>query len=114
MKKTLIMALTLGLSSAYLQADCIASGCSDVTVDKLYMTASGTLYVGTSGDEKNLNCAGGEGDGGIANVYMSLDKDDAGQNAMYSLLLTAQTTGKTVKIRIEEDTDDCRVAYVTQ
>ena len=92
-------------SGAY--AGCTSTGCSDVTVTKLYMTATGTLYVGTSGDEKQLAC------GGVSGVYMSLKEGDVGKNAMYSLLLTAKTTNKKVKIRVADGADDCRVQYVT-
>ena len=113
MKKVLTTILAIGTISTATYAGCTASGCSNVTVDKLYMTATGTLYVGTSGDEKALNCAGGAGNGGVANVYVSLKEGDVGKNAMYSLLLTAKTTGKKVKIRIVEGSSDCKVMYIT-
>ena len=113
MKNILMSVLTLGMISSSVYGGCVASGCSNVTIDKLYMTATGTLYVGTSGDEKALNCAGGAGNGGVANVYMSLKEGDVGKNAMYSLLLTAKTTKQKVKLRIEDGSADCRVTYVT-
>jgi len=100
-----------GLTAATLAsgtyASCISTGCYNVEVTKLYMTADGTLYVGTSGDEKSLNCTA------PADAYMSLKEGDVGKNAMYSLLLTAKTTKKPVTIRIQEGTSDCRVLYTT-
>ena len=113
MKKYLVSILAFGALHSNIYADCSSAGCFNINITKLSMTAGATLYVGTSGDEKALNCAGGAGDGGVANVYMSLQEGDIGKNAMYSLLLTAHTTGKQVSIRIQEDTDDCRVLYIT-
>ena len=112
MKKILLSTIVLGfmVSNAYGICDtlrCIGK------VDKLYMTAGGTLYVGTDGDEKALDCANGAGNGGVLNTYMSLKEGDVGRNAMYSLLLTAKTTGTQVYIRVETGSADCRVLYVT-
>ena len=113
MKKYLISLLILGTLSSNAYAECVSTGCFNIDVTKLYMTAGGTLYVGTDGDEKALNCANGTGDGGVSNVYMSLKEGDIGKNAMYSLLLTAKATGEKVSIRIQEGTSDCRVLYIT-
>ena len=112
MKKILLSVLILGTMVVGANATCSATGCVG-KIDKLYMTNTGTLYVGTDGDEKALNCAGGAGNGGVSGVYMSLKEGDVGKNAMYSLLLTAQTTGTSVTIRIQEESPDCRVLYVT-
>ena len=112
MKKVLLSALALGFMGSSAYAGCNATECVG-KINKLYMTAGGTLYVGTDGDEKSLNCAAGAGNGGVSGVYMSLKEGDVGKNAMYSLLLTAKTTGKSVKIRVQEGSADCRVLYVT-
>ena len=106
MKKLIMGALALGVIATGSYAGCTAKKCVG-KVDRLYMTANGTLYIGTDGDESALNCTS------PGNSYMSLAEGDVGKNAMYSLLLTAQTTGKTVSIRIQEDSSDCRVLYVT-
>ena len=113
MKKYLVSALFAGVLSSNAYAVCTSTGCYDVDVSRLYMTAGGTLYVGTSGDEKALNCAEGAGNGGVSGVFMSLKEGDIGKNAMYSLLLTSNTTGKKVTIRVQEGSSDCRVLYVT-
>ena len=109
MKKIMVSALGMGMAVNFMYAGCTSTGCSDVTVETLYMTYNGTLYVGTSGDESQLNCGSAE----TAGKYMSLKEGDVGKNAMYSLLLTAKTTGKKVMVRIQEGTSDCRVLYVT-
>ena len=106
MKKILISVLAMGAMTMSLNAGCIATGCNNVKVTKLYMTSTGTLYVGTDGIETNLAC------GGVSGVYMSLREGDVGKNAMYSLLLTAKTTNKPVTIRVSSDAE-CRVIYVT-
>lgn len=112
MKKILLSVLTLGAMVVGANAACTTTGCTG-QITKLYMTNTGTLYVGTDGDEKALNCAGGAGNGGVSGIYMSLKEGDVGKNAMYSLLLTAKTTGQVVSIRIQEGTPDCRVLYIT-
>jgi len=111
MKKILVSVLALSALTISVNAACDSVSCTG-KVTELYMTSGGTLYVGTDGDEKSLNCAGGVGNGGVSNVYMSLKDGDVGKNAMYSLLLTAKTTDKPVTIRIQEGTVDCRVLYV--
>jgi len=106
MNKMIIGALALGVMASGAYAGCSATKCVG-KIDKLYMTANGTLYVGTDGNEKSLNCTAASGS------YMSLASGDLGKNAMYSLLLTAKTTNKPVTIRIQEGTKYCRILYVT-
>ena len=105
MKKLLASALVLSTMAANVYAGCNATECIG-KIDTLYMTATGTLLVGTDGDETRLAC------GGVSSVYVSLKEGDIGKNAMYSLLLTAKTTNKPVKIRVD-NTSDCRVVYIT-
>jgi len=111
MKKVLMSVLVMGAMTVSANAACSATGCTG-KIETLYMTNTGTLLVGTDGDEKALNCAGGVGNGGVSGVYMSLVEGDVGKNAMYSLLLTAKTTGKSVTVRVQEGTADCRVLYI--
>jgi len=106
MKKLILGALALGVIATSSYAGCSATKCIG-KVDKLYMTANGTLYVGMDGDESALSCTAPSG------AYMSLAEGDIGKNAMYSLLLTAQTTNRDVTIRIQTGSPDCRVLYVT-
>jgi len=113
MKKILMLILTISAMSISANAVCNVNSCTG-KVETLFMTADGTLYVGMEGDEKALDCAAGAGNGGIANVYMSLQEGDVGKNAMYSLLLTAKTTGKSLTVRAQTGSSDCRVLYVAQ
>jgi len=107
MKKILMAALALGsMSSIAYAGSCIAESCTG-KITALYMTSTGTLYVGTDGDETALTC------GGVAGVYMSLKEGDVGKNAMYSLLLTAKTTGKEVTIKVDT-ASDCRVLFIKE
>lgn len=106
MNKILMGALALGVIASSAYAGCTSDRCTG-KINKIYMTASGTLFVGTDGDESTLNCTPASG------RYVSLREGDKGKNAMYALLLTAKTTGKPVTIRIQEGTENCRVLYVT-
>lgn len=105
MKNVLMSIVALGAMSTSLYASCTTGSCSG-KVERIYMTANGTMYVKVEGNAGTLNCTAPGG------VYMSLKEGDAGKNSMYSLLLTAQTTGKRVTVRIEEGSSDCRVAFV--
>ena len=104
MKKVLLSVMVLATMGIEANAGCTSLSCTG-KITKLYMTATGTLYVGTDGDERQLTC------GGISGVYMSLKEGDVGKNAMYSLLLTAKTTDKPVSIRVNDT--DCGIIYVT-
>ena len=107
MKKLLSIAIAIGFISTGVQASCNSTSCTG-KVTKIYMTADGTLYVGTDGNERSLNCTAPGG------IYVSLSNTDPGKNAMYSLLLTAQTTGTPVTIRIQENSPTCRILYVSK
>ena len=106
MKKILMSIMVIGAMTISANAACVATGCNNVKITKLYMTATGTLYVGTDGIEANLAC------GGVSGKYMSLKEGDVGKNAMYSLLLTAKTTNTPVSIRVSSDAE-CKVIYIT-
>lgn len=97
----------LALVSFVAKADCSANGCSDVYVDRIYLTAAGIAYIGTSGDESKLGCAA---EGG---VYVSLALADPAGKSMYATLLAAQATNRTVFLRTENNSVGCRVSYMT-
>lgn len=105
MKKILMSVIALGVMGTNVYATCNTGSCTG-TVKKLYMTGNGTMYVQIDGNAATLNCTAPGG------VYMSLKEGDAGKNAMYSLLLTSQTTKKKVTVRIVEGSPDCRVAFI--
>lgn len=99
--------VALALVSFVAKADCSGNGCSDVYVDRLYLTSAGTVYVGTSGDETKLSCAA---EGG---VYVSLILADPAGKIMYATLLAAQATNRPVFLRTESNSVGCRVLYMT-
>ncbi len=107
----ILTAAPLVLLSSLSHAECAATGCDQVTIDQLYVAASGTVYIGTSGDETKMQCKAESG------VFATLSLSQPGANAIYSLLLTAQTTNKPVYIRTDETNPSiakaCNVLYVT-
>jgi len=107
MKKILMSVLALSVSTVVANAGCSGTACSNVKITKLYMTAGGTLYVGTDGTESALDCTSPVG------KYVSLAEGDIGKNAMYSLLLTSMTTDKKVSIKVVSGSPTCKVQYIT-
>lgn len=101
------------ISQAY--AECNPDYCAQVYVDQVYTNTNGTVYVGTSGTESNLLC------GAVSGVYLTLDLRETGgipygsgpaASAIYSQLLTAQTTNKKVNIQVNNDSTGCPITYV--
>ena len=106
MKKILVSLLTFGaLSTTAFAGSCSGGACNSVTVDYILVLNSGTITVGTSGNETGLSCTASGG------KYLAISANDPGKNAMYSALLTAQTTKKPVSIRVN-DSGNCKIAYV--
>jgi len=106
MKKILMSVLAMGAITMNVNAgDCTTNRCTHVKITEVYATFGGTLYVQTSGDESTLNCTS------LANRYVSVGATDPGKNALYSMMLTAQTTGKDVTIRVQEGSAGCRIFY---
>ncbi len=106
MKKILASLLTFSVLSTGAYAECSGGACSNVTIDYILVLGSGTITVGTSGTETDLTCAASGG------KYLAISASDPGKNAMYSALLTAQTTNKKLSIRLNDTTDACYIAYV--
>lgn len=86
---------------------CTGRSCASEYVDRLYVTANGNIYVGSSGDEKLLNCTA------VSNVYMTLNPNAGNAEEIYSALLAAQSANKRVTIRISEGSSDCSISYIT-
>jgi len=106
MKKLLASLFTISALSTGAYAECSAGACSDVTVDFILVLGSGTISVGTSGTETGLTCTASGG------KYLTIATDVEGKPAMYSALLTAQTTKKKLSIRLNDTTDACNIVYV--
>jgi len=106
MKKILISLMALGTLSTATYADCSGGACSSVKIDSILILSNGSITVGTSGTETGLTCAAAGG------KYLAIDANAVGKNAMYSALLTAQTTKATLSIRTNDDASACQIAYV--
>ncbi|WP_020411143.1 hypothetical protein [Microbulbifer variabilis] len=105
--KKLFSILMLSSISGVTFAECAGGQCVAVDIDKLYVTTGNITYVGTSGDEKLLNCSAEAG------VYTTLDKNQVGADAIYATLLAAQMAGKKINIRIVDGSQSCSIQYVT-
>lgn len=75
-------------------------------IEKLYVRTSGNISVGTTQDETLANCTPKSG------VYFTLDMSVPNAEILYSTLLSAHLSNKVVNIRISENTDGCKIAYV--
>lgn len=106
MKKILASLLTFSALSTSAYAGCSGGACSDVTIDYILVLNNGTISVGTSGTETDLTCTASGG------KYLAISASASGKNAMYSALLTAQTTKKKLSIRLNDTDDACYIAYV--
>jgi hypothetical protein len=105
MKKVLMSVIAMGAIVVSAEAGCASYGCQGL-ITSLQVTATGNIQVGTDGTETAMNCTP------VANSYAELDLSEAGGNAIYSALLTAQTTKKPILIRIVEGSSNCKIAYV--
>ncbi len=106
MKKSVLSVLTFIGMTVGANAACTANGCFAVTVETVYITGTGTIHIGTSGDESTLDCTS------PGNHYAVLGNTDPGKNSMYSALLTAKTTKQKVDIRIVNGSGNCKIAYI--
>ena len=106
MKKLLIGMIATGALVSSASAACTTNGCFNVEVETVYITGTGTIHIGTSGDESKLDCTS------PGNHYAVLGNTDPGKNSMYSALLTAKTTKKKVGIRIVNGSGNCKIDYV--
>lgn len=102
MKKWLLTSLLL-LSGQSL-ADCSGVHCTNVKITRLVITESG-ISVGTSGDEKKLDCDAGTYD------YLKLELGHKNYDSIYSLILTSHTTEHPIWLRVS-DKGSCKISYV--
>ena len=108
MKKIIISALAVASIGTSLNAGCTGTTCDQVTITEVLATSWGAITVNTSGTETALSCTpfGGK--------YLYAAADAAGKNAIYSALLTAQTTKKKVRIDVTADSaGKCQIAYIS-
>jgi len=105
MKKWMIGTVAVAALAVSAQATCASYGCTG-KVTRLQVTSGGNVQVGIAGDASKMNCTA------VAGSYSEVDLSQAGGKAIYSALLTAQTTGKPILVRIVENSSDCAIAYV--
>lgn len=84
---------------------CNAHGCVS-TIENLYTTADGLIYIGTPADEKLVNCTA------VSNVYLTLNPDSKNAKEVYSSLLAAYISKKKIQLRVKEGSTKCELAYV--
>lgn len=105
MKKIVMSVLALGaLTISSYAGSCNATGCNNITIESMSVRISGAILIATSGDESVLNCTS------PSNIYITL-QDGPGKNAIYSMLLTKQTTGAKATLRITPGSGNCSLAF---
>jgi hypothetical protein len=104
----LVLSTALIVSSMAAVADCSPNGCADVSIERLHVEASGSILIGTSGDEKKLTCKA------VSDLYLTLEAGAAGKSEIYSTLLAAQLSNKIVSnISVDSSLPGCVVKFVT-
>ncbi|MEP0176629.1 MAG: hypothetical protein ABJH28_09235 [Paraglaciecola sp.] len=98
-----------GLFFSILFATNVNAGCNHQrctgSVSNIYISEGGT-YIAVDQDMTSLNCT-------LSSGRMTLRNSHANRDAVLSLLLAAQATGRDdVQIRISENTSDCKINYV--
>jgi hypothetical protein len=87
-------------------AACGPNSCSG-QISLLYVQASGDIYVGMVGGLAGLNCSP------VSGLYTTLYSSSPNVKLIYSTLLSAQMTGRSVTIRIVDGSVGCGITYVT-
>lgn len=98
----------LGLS-AQAQAACGGAQpsviCHDVQITMLYIEAGNNAYIRVDGNPESMGCT-------LNGGFITLPGNAAKFNVVYATLLTAQSIGRKVSIRMGPEAQ-CTVAYVT-
>ncbi|TMP30449.1 hypothetical protein CWB98_23250 [Pseudoalteromonas rubra] len=106
--KSLLLPLLCFSSTAVFAGVCNPDFCHKVYIERLYVEASGKIFIGTSGDEKILNCNAESGS------YVTIPAGTPGADFLYSALLTAQTTNLPIEvIQVDDNLPGCVVQYIT-
>jgi hypothetical protein len=104
MKTFFYMVLTL-LSFSAASNQCASWGCL-ATIETLYTTVDGDIYIGTPSDEKLAKCTP------VSGVYFTLNPASGNAKEVYSSILTAYMANKKIQLRIKEGSSNCELAYV--
>ncbi|PHR27873.1 MAG: hypothetical protein COA36_07895 [Desulfotalea sp.] len=86
-------------------ADCSTKICVGL-IERILMDSEGTAWIATDGDERSLNCSADSG------VYVTMTTASPVFKEQYALLLTAQSLGQVVGLRIIEGSENCAVSYI--
>jgi len=104
MKKLMMIVALLGFT-VNVQAECAGELCHDVMVTSIMTLGSGTILIGTSGDESKLECKA------LGDKYLTVHYN-IGSPSVHAALLHAQTTKKIVSLRLRSTLHECALAYV--
>ncbi|WP_158246614.1 hypothetical protein [Erythrobacter sp. SAORIC-644] len=90
-------------------AACNPIACDEVYISHLRVSLSGDILIDTTGDESLLNCTL------LSGGYITLSASHPGADKIYAMLLSAQAQGKPIgRIRIQDGSSPCHIAYVWQ
>lgn len=88
------------------RAECGAERC-DAKIERLFTHSSlGIVYVGTAGEENNLDC------NPVENVYVVLNPGQPLFREIYDSLLAGLIHNLTMSVRIVRDSNQCQIGYV--
>ena len=108
MKNIFFIKVILLILSAFLTASifaaCTSKSCT-TTIDRLYASQSGVVYIDIKDSMNSLNCRPKN------DVFISLKKDHPLFEQIYAMLLTVIATESEVQLRIVENSSDCTLAY---
>jgi len=86
------------------KAECSGEYCMSVKITSLYVDGDASNWVSTSGTETGLSCSPDSG------KLLRLDQTKVKSDWLYSLFLSAYTTGQTLTIRVTAS-GQCVVRY---
>lgn len=93
-----------------LQSTLAFAACTQIAcrgqIERILMDSRGIAYIATDGDEQALNCTSPGG------TYITMTKESSVFNQQYALLLTAQSLGQEVGLRIVEGSSNCTLSYI--
>ena len=106
-KNILIAALISSSFTSFIAAaGCTENGCLS-KVDTLYMSGNGNIFIGTTDDEKLLDCDA------VSDVYITLKPTHKNFEPIYSALLATQLADKEIYLRILNGSDSCELSYAS-
>ena len=101
----ILVVVALVLVSSNASAECSGGFCVG-KVSRIYTASTDNkVYIGTDGDERNLDCSP------VSDVYIVLEPDQALFKELYALLLSAVAAEKGVRLRTNTDGTECRLLY---